>query len=199
MQGYAGRASSSADLRYRQDENERSLWPQLSRYRASASLRLTRLTAWKTEVNGSLSAGGLAGNASRGKALAMKRMVFHVALGLAALFAAEFVQATQSVYPAADAAGGQFTLNGSNSWSVVRAGGQSLVFYGRYTSTTANESGLGLKIQYDAAKIVGVTIDQVVNKCILFAPDITVNGANSQVLFGWADTSQRLNGAVGWP
>ena len=129
----------------------------------------------------------------------MKRTVFHVALGLVALFAAHGAQATQKVIPAADAAGTEFASAGANAWGVTVGGGQQLVFYGRYTSTNANESGLGLKIEYDATKITNVAIDQVLTKCMLFTPDVTVNGASSKVLFGWADTSQRADGAVGWP
>ena len=132
----------------------------------------------------------------------MKRSVFHVALGLAAFFAACAAQATQSVYPASDAGGTAFPSN-----TVTKGAGTQLVFFGRYTitlPTTPNESGLGLKIAYDATKITNVAIDPVVTmtKCMVFTPNVVVNGATSQVLFGWADTSQRSSptpGAVGWP
>ena len=133
------------------------------------------------------------------KGLAMKRSVFHVALGLAAFIAAHAVQATQSVFPASDAGGTAFPSN-----TVTRGAGQQLVFFGRYvitSPTSPNESGLGLKIAYDANKITNVAIDPVVTmtKCMVFTPNVLVNGATSQVLFGWADTSQRTGGAVGWP
>ena len=129
----------------------------------------------------------------------MKRSVFHVALGLAAFIAAHAVQATQSVFPASDAGGTAFPSN-----TVTRGAGQQLVFFGRYvitSPTSPNESGLGLKIAYDANKITNVAIDPVVTmtKCMVFTPNVLVNGATSQVLFGWADTSQRTGGAVGWP
>ena len=123
----------------------------------------------------------------------MKRLVFHVALGLAALIATHAAQATQSVYPASDALGTAFPSN-----QVTRGAGQQLVFFGRYTSDNPNESGLGLKIGYDATKLTNVLIDQVVTKCMVFTPDVQVT-PTSQVLFGWADTSQRAGGAVGWP
>jgi hypothetical protein len=137
-------------------------------------------------------------NESKRNGLAMRNATFPLALGLFVLVAAQGVQATQTVNPATNATGGTFA-GGPNDWSVSRAGGQPLVFFGRYTSTNANESGLGLKIQYDATKITNVAIDQVLTKCMVFAPDIQVNGASSQVLFGWADTSQRTSGVVGWP
>lgn len=138
-------------------------------------------------------------NESNRKGLAMKKAIFRATLGLGLVFVAQSALATQSVFPALDAAGTNFTANGANSWSIARSGSSSLVLFGRYTSTSANESGLGLKIQYDATKVTNVVIDQVQTKCMVFTPDVTVNGASSQVLFGWADTSQRANGAVGWP
>jgi hypothetical protein len=150
-----------------------------------------------------LSEGAKVDNESKRKGLAMKRTVFRVALGMAVLFGAHGVQATQSVIPAALADGTQFSGT-SPTWSVSRGGGQQLVFFGGYTSTNPNEAGLGLNIQYDPTKIASVVIDQVLTKCMVFVPEVVrstdlIPVELGQVKFGWADTSQRAGGAVGWP
>ncbi len=76
---------------------------------------------------------------------------------------------------------------------------------------TANESGLGLKVQYDSTKfdpvvvydINGVqtstSISNLNTKCMIASPsDQLVSGNTREVVFGWIDTSIRAGGAVGW-
>lgn len=128
---------------------------------------------------------------------------FGAALALAALSAGS-AWAVQTVTPVRDAIGTNFSPNGANSWAVTRGAGQTLVVYGRYTSSTSNESGLGLELLYDETKFTGVTIDQVMNKCLLASPHLqNIAPGNSQAVFGWADISIRRsagtpNGVVGW-
>ncbi|HQR12189.1 MAG TPA: hypothetical protein PLW68_12770 [Casimicrobiaceae bacterium] len=128
-------------------------------------------------------------------------------LASAALFLLGFTApalAVQTVTPVQNAAGATFTPNGANSWAVTRAAGQTLVLYGRYSSSQSNESGMGLRIQYDETRFTGVVIDQVMNKCLAAAPQIqTIAAGNSQAVLAWADLSVRRtssvpNGSVGW-
>jgi Dockerin type I domain len=82
----------------------------------------------------------------------------------------------------------------------VAAGG-SITVVGRYSVTapqTANESGLGLKLKYDATKLTPV-VNSYSTKCAIAPPQIQANGATSQVVMGFIDTSIRAGGAVGWP
>lgn len=126
----------------------------------------------------------------------MTSIFSRAAVAFALLVGAQLAQATQTVFPATDASGTVFS-GGPVNGSVSKFGGQQLVFYGRYDSTNPTESGLGLKIQFDPAKILSVTVDQVLTKCIVsFPPDASVPG---QVIFAWADTSVRNPPAVGWP
>jgi hypothetical protein len=80
--------------------------------------------------------------------------------------------------------------------------GGSITIIGRYSvngSQTANESGLGLKLKYDAAKFSNVVVNSFSAKCAIAPPQVQPNGANSQVVMGWIDSSIRAGGAVGWP
>jgi len=112
--------------------------------------------------------------------------------------------AVQTVTPVQDAAGTGFAANGPNSWAASRSAGQTLVFYGRYSSDYANESGLGLAIEYDETKFSNVTVDQVMNKCLIAPPQLqNISVGASRAVLGWADISVRRtagvpNGAVGW-
>jgi hypothetical protein len=110
--------------------------------------------------------------------------------------------ATQTVTPYTAATGGS-----SISAATVPAG-TTFTFFGRYevlTGSTANESGLGLKVKYDKTKFSNVVVDQVYTKCMIASPDKQETvPATSQVVFGWIDTSVRRtssvpNGVVGWP
>jgi hypothetical protein len=81
------------------------------------------------------------------------------------------------------------------------AAGAAITVVGRYTAAspqTANESGLGLKLLYDAAKLTPV-VNSYSTKCAIAPPQIQANGATSKVVMGWIDTSIRSAGAVGWP
>ena len=128
---------------------------------------------------------------------------FAVVVALAA-FAAVPAMAVQTVTPVQDAAGTTFAANGANSWAVTRGAGQTLVLFGRYSSDHVNESGLGLKVQYDETRFTNVVIDQVMNKCLVATPQIQqIAVANSRAVFAWADLSVRRtagvpNGSVGW-
>ena len=110
------------------------------------------------------------------------------------------VQATQTVDPFTLPTGGA-NLNGT---TISPGAGQPVVFYGLYTATgNANESGLGVKVKYDDAKIKNVVITEVMDKCMIAPPQVQINGAASQAVFGWIDTSVRTTavptGAVAWP
>jgi hypothetical protein len=120
-------------------------------------------------------------------------------MGLALAASASAVQTVTPV----SAAGTNFAANGANSWATTAAAGGSLVFIGRYSSDNANESGLGLIVNYDAGVFSNVNVDQLMTKCMVATPQVIAAGAASQVVFGWADTSIRRtggvpNGAVGW-
>ncbi|MBK7470667.1 MAG: hypothetical protein IPI73_08600 [Betaproteobacteria bacterium] len=126
----------------------------------------------------------------------MTSIFSRAAVAFALLAGALIAHATQTVFPASDASGTVFS-GGPVNGSVSKFGGQQLIFYGRYDSTNPTESGLGLKIQFDPTKILSVTVDQVLTKCIVsYPPDASVAG---QVIFAWADTSVRNPPAVGWP
>jgi hypothetical protein len=134
-------------------------------------------------------------------------MRLSVAIGAALVLAvtsAGTAWATQTVTPVRDAIGTTFAPNGVNSWAVTRGAGQTLVVYARYSSSNINESGLGLQLQYDETKFTGITIDQVMNKCLVASPQMqNVSPGNSKAMFGWADISIRRsagtpNGVVGW-
>jgi hypothetical protein len=80
--------------------------------------------------------------------------------------------------------------------------GGSLTVIGRYSvsgSQTANETGIGLKLKYDAAKFSNVVVNSYSTKCAIAPPQVQANGASSQVVMGWIDSSIRAGGAVGWP
>jgi hypothetical protein len=82
------------------------------------------------------------------------------------------------------------------------APGVPITLVGRYSVTgsqTANESGLGVKVKYDAAKFSAVTVTSFSSKCAIAAPQVQTNGASSQVVAGWVETAIRPSGAVGWP
>lgn len=105
--------------------------------------------------------------------------------------------AIQTVKPATSA-GVQLTTMSQASGTIVE-------FYGQYESDFGgSESGLGLRVEFDATKLAGVTIDQVMTKCMIAQPQSQsglslANGNNAQTVFGWIDTSIRAAGAVGWP
>jgi len=119
-------------------------------------------------------------------------------LGAAALLAAPS-HAVQTVVPAKDPTGATFAANGANSWAVSLGAGQTLVFYGRYQSD-ADTLGLGLEVAYDETRFTNVTIDQVLNKCLIALPQIrNFRIGDSAALLAWADISVRTDGAPGWP
>jgi hypothetical protein len=93
------------------------------------------------------------------------------------------------------------TSGASLGTSQTVAAGGSITVVGRYTAAspqTANESGLGLKLVYDAAKLTPV-VNSYSQKCAIAPPQVQANGATSKVVMGWIDTSLRSGGAVGWP
>lgn len=112
--------------------------------------------------------------------------------------------AVQTVTPVQDAAGTSFAATGTDAWAVSRGAGQTLVLYGRYTSDHVNESGLGLAIEYDETRFSDVTIDQVMNKCLVALPQLqNLSVGVTRAVLAWADISVRRtagvpNGAVGW-
>lgn len=90
------------------------------------------------------------------------------------------------------------------------------VVYSVTLPQTSDESGLGLKIQYDGTKfdpvvtydVNGVqlttSITNLFTKCMIASPSDQLVGAGPtrEVVFGWIDTSIRTTpaaGAVGWP
>src|SRR5579862_1572966 len=108
--------------------------------------------------------------------------------------------ALQTVTPSKDSTGTTFAANGANAWQVSKGPSQFLVIYGRYNSTSANESGLGLKVAYDETVFTNIVIDQVMNKCMVGMPQTQqISAGNSFAGFAWADISSRAGGAVGWP
>lgn len=115
---------------------------------------------------------------------------------------ASTVMAIQTVTPYTAASGG------SSIAAANVPAGTTFTFYGRYeidAGSTANESGLGIKVKYDNTKFSAVVVDQVYTKCMIASPDQQESvPATSQVVFGWIDTSVRRttgtpNGVVGWP
>ncbi len=87
-------------------------------------------------------------------------------------------------------------------YSIVNTGGQT---------QTKDESGLGLKVQYDSTKFdpvvvydvngvqTSTSISSLNTKCMIASPsDQLVSGNTREVVFGWIDTSIRAGGAVGW-
>jgi hypothetical protein len=123
---------------------------------------------------------------------------FQTGLVVAALaLAAPSCFAIQTVKPA--------TSSGVQLTTMSAAAGNIIEFYGRYESDFGGaESGLGLKVAYDASKLLGATVDQVMTKCMIASPQTQTglalpNSNNAQVVMGWIDTSQRSAGAVGWP
>ena len=134
----------------------------------------------------------------------MKRCArFITALALAAWWATSAL-AVQTVTPVQNPSGTNFAANGPNSWAVTRGAGQPLVFYGRYSSDQINESGLGLVVHYDETKLTNVSVDQVLDRCLIAAPQLqTIAVGDSRAVFGWVDISVRRtagvpNGVVGW-
>jgi hypothetical protein len=82
------------------------------------------------------------------------------------------------------------------------APGVPITLVGRYSvngSQTGNETGLGIKVKYDAAKFSAVTVTSFMSKCAIAAPQVQTNGASSQIVAGWIDSAIRPGGAVGWP
>jgi hypothetical protein len=122
--------------------------------------------------------------------------------GLGLVLAAS-ASAIQTVTPVKDGAGTNFPANGANSWATTASAGGTLVFFGRYSSDNANESGLGLSVNYDGNVFSNVVVDQLLTKCMVATPQVVEVAGPSHVFFGWADTSIRrtngtANGAVGW-
>jgi hypothetical protein len=122
--------------------------------------------------------------------------------GLGLVLAAS-ASAIQTVTPVKDGAGTNFPANGANSWATTASAGGTLVFFGRYSSDNANESGLGLSVSYDGNVFSNVVVDQLMTKCMVATPQVVQAAGPSNVFFGWADTSIRRtngtpNGAVGW-
>ena len=105
--------------------------------------------------------------------------------------------ALQTVKPA--------TSSGVQLATMSQPSGTIIEFYGRYESDFGGaESGLGLKVDFDANKLSGVVIDQLMTKCMIASPQTITGlslptGNNAQVVMGWIDTSIRAAGAVGWP
>jgi hypothetical protein len=82
------------------------------------------------------------------------------------------------------------------------APGTPITLVGRYSvngSQTGNEAGLGIKVKYDASKFSSVVVTSFAQKCAIAPPQVQSNGAASQVVAGWIETSKRAGGAVGWP
>lgn len=114
---------------------------------------------------------------------------------LAAGFFAFSAHAAQTVDPRSAPTGGT-NFNGTTQ---TFASNGSFTFYGTYSDASGSpESGLGLKLKYDATKI-NVALSEEYSKCRIAAAQNQVNGATSQWVMGWIDTSVRASGAVGWP
>jgi hypothetical protein len=134
------------------------------------------------------------------KNLRVKRLAQSLALGasmLATGFFAFSAQATQTVNPFTAATGGT-NMNGTT----VPFTSNAVTFFGRYSTTTsAAESGLGVKVKYDSTKVT-VAVTEEYDGCRIAAAQnqvVATPGLNSQVVMGWIDTSIRTSGAVGWP
>jgi hypothetical protein len=108
--------------------------------------------------------------------------------------------AVQTVVPSSSASG---TPN-LNSTTVQVPSNGSYTFYGVYSDNQSGaESGLGLKLRYDNTKI-NIAVSEEYTKCRIAPAQNQLNGASSQWVFGWIDTSIRRtsgtpNGQVGWP
>ena len=122
-------------------------------------------------------------------------------LALAGLATSFATHAMQVVQPVKDLSGTNFS-SGANAttWTGTAALGSVVTIIGRYTSDVGNESGLGLKVLYDANKFTGVTVTALSTKCMIAPPQIQPNGASSKAVLGWIDTAARNPaGSVGWP
>jgi hypothetical protein len=112
-----------------------------------------------------------------------------------ALVLSTSAMAAQTVNPSSAPTGG---TNFAGTTQSVPAGG-SLTFYGVYSDDSATpESGLGLKVKYDATKI-NVVLSEEYTKCRIAPAQQQAAGATSQWVLGFIDTSIRPSGAVGWP
>jgi len=135
----------------------------------------------------------------------MKQSIYFVLSGcvLASLTASFAASATQTVQPVKDAAGTAFVAgNTSTAWTGSAGLGTVVTIIGRYTTDVVggNESGLGLKVNYDETKFTGVTVTALSTKCMIAPPQIQPGGATSKAVMGWIDTAARNPaGGVGWP
>lgn len=133
----------------------------------------------------------------------MKQSIYFVLRGcvLASLTASFAASATQTVQPVKDVAGTAFG-GGGTAWTGSAGLGTVVTIIGRYTTDAAggNESGLGLKVNYDETKFTGVTVTALSTKCMIAPPQIQPGGATSKAVLGWIDTAARNPaGGVGWP
>ena len=120
---------------------------------------------------------------------------------LASLATAFAANAIQTVQPVRNVAGTAFSGSGT-TWTGTAALGTVVTIIGRYTTDTlgGNESGLGLKVNYDETKFTGVTVTALSTKCMIAPPQIQPGGASSKAVLGWIDTAARNPaGSVGWP
>ena len=133
----------------------------------------------------------------------VKAVALSGAVAASALFAFS-ANAVQTVDPFTAPSGGT-NLHGT---TIQKNVSQPVVFYGIYSDNSAGaESGLGLKVAYDATKLTNVTITEEYTKCRIAAAQKQEDApATSQVVMGWIDTAIRpngvvasANGAVGWP
>ncbi len=130
----------------------------------------------------------------------MKRLVAASAVAGVAFFVSGAALAVQTVTPSVNVTG----TPDLNATTVPVPSNGSYTFYGVYSDNQANsESGLGLKLKYDATK-VNVVVSEEYTKCRIAPAQSQVNGATSQWVMGWIDTSIRRtsgtpNGQVGWP
>lgn len=133
----------------------------------------------------------------------VKAVALSGAVAASALFAFS-ANAVQTVDPFTAPSGGT-NLHGT---TIQKNVSQPVVFYGIYSDNSAGaESGLGLKVAYDATKLTSVTITEEYTKCRIAAAQKQEDApATSQVVMGWIDTAIRpngvvasANGAVGWP
>jgi hypothetical protein len=112
-----------------------------------------------------------------------------------ALVLSTSAMAAQTVNPSSAPTGG---TNFAGTTQPVASNG-SFTFYGVYSDDSATpESGLGLKIKYDATKI-NVVLSEEYTKCRIAPAQQQAAGATSQWVLGFIDTSIRASGAVGWP
>jgi hypothetical protein len=130
----------------------------------------------------------------------MKRLVAASAVAGVAFFVSGAALAVQTVTPSVNVTG----TPDLNATTVPVPSNGSYTFYGVYSDNQASsESGLGLKLKYDATK-VNVVVSEEYTKCRIAPAQSQVNGATSQWVMGWIDTSIRRtsgtpNGQVGWP